>query len=51
MGGVRRGLIGRGERLLELIDAVPEPSEDDLRRREQAAERIASWCSRSRWSR
>lgn len=34
-------LTARGERLLELIDAVPELSEDDLRRREQVAERIA----------
>ncbi|MFE4574605.1 phosphotransferase [Streptomyces chartreusis] len=34
-------LIARGERLLELIDAVPDPGEDDVRRRAQVVERIA----------
>jgi Ser/Thr protein kinase RdoA (MazF antagonist) len=34
-------LTTRGQRLLELVDAIVEPSEDDLRRREQVAERIA----------
>ncbi|MDT0459154.1 phosphotransferase [Streptomyces sp. DSM 41527] len=34
-------MMQEGNRLLELIDALPEPSEDDKRRREQIAERIA----------
>ena len=34
-------LVADGQRLLELIDAVPEPSGDDMRRRVQVEQRIA----------
>lgn len=41
VGGAAEALAARGHELLALIDQVAEPSEEDLRRREQVAARIA----------